>query len=225
MQKGLIKLTVILLLIMGTSVAFYAIFENIKDSGVFKISKIEVVGVINSDRNALTNLANSYLNLNLFDDNIDKEVTSNDPWIKKIVIKKVLPNKLKIIVFEEKVLFEYAYRNQGCFVFLGTGKNMKVNCKNDFISTDYDIEINNGEAFSVILEKFPFLKEHKIVLKDYSFEAYIDDEIIRCPYDLELFAANYKMYIDTIKVKYKKIEYADLTVSKRIYVKGVLNAS
>ena len=225
MKKGLIKLTVVILLIIGTSIGFYAIFENIKDSGVFKVSKVEVVGVINSDRKALTKLANSYLNINLFDEAMEKEITSDDPWIKKVVLKKVLPNKLKIVVFEEKVLFQYVYKNKDCFVFLGTGKNMRVKCDNEKIFTDYDIEISNGEAFNIILEKYPFLKEHKIVLKDYSFEAYIDNEIIRCPYDLKLFEANYKMYVNTIKVKYKKIEYADLTVSNRIYVKGVLNAS
>ena len=30
---------------------------------------------------------------------------------------------------------------------------------------------------------------------------------------------------NTIKERYKKIEYADLTVNNRIYVKGVLHAS
>ena len=53
----------------------------------------------------------------------------------------------------------------------------------------------------------------------------MDDEVLHCPYDYELLKNNYALYESTIKERYKSIEYADLTVNNRIYVKGVLHAS
>mgnify|MGYP006990198597 CR=1 FL=1 len=45
------------------------------------------------------------------------------------------------------------------------------------------------------------------------------NEVLRCPYDYELLKNNYVLYENTIKERYKSIEYADLTVNNRIYVK------
>ena len=116
-------------------------------------------------------------------------------------------------------------RQNKCFVFTGSGKEMPADCNNVNIKTENKIHFDNAMKFAVILEQMPELRNKKITLKDYSFEVVMDDEVLHCPYDYELLKSNYALYENTIKERYKSIEYADLTVNNRIYVKGVLHAS
>ena len=102
---------------------------------------------------------------------------------------------------------------------------MAADCNNVNIKTENKIHFDNAMKFAVILEQMPFLRDKQITLKDYSFEVVMDDEVLHCPYDYELLKNNYALYENTIKERYKSIEYADLTVNNRIYVKGVLHAS
>lgn len=199
--------------------------EFFKNLSVFTVKTVEVNGIINSDRKAVSALGSKFIGMNIFDESINEGIVSNDPWVQKIIARRVLPNKINLIVYEEKALFSFKGKNNKCYIFTGSGRNMASSCDNVNISVDKDLDIENGMKFAAILEKFPFLKGDKIVLKEYSFEVYSEDEILRCPYDSSLFEKNYNLYITTLKSRYSSIEYADLTISKRIYIKGVQNAS
>ena len=145
--------------------------------------------------------------------------------MQRIIASKVLPDKVNLIVYEEKALFPFKNRQNKCFVFTGSGKEMSFTCNNVNIKTANKIHFDNAMKFAAILEQMPELMDKQITLKDYSFEVVMGNEVLRCPYDYELLKNNYVLYENTIKERYKSIEYADLTVNNRIYVKGVLHAS
>ena len=226
MKGGIIKLVLLSGLVFGVGFGTATIVNKIKQTNVFVIKSVEVQGVINADRQAIKKIGAQFIGLNLFDSRLKETIVSDDPWVQRIIASKVLPDKVNLIVYEEKALFPFKNRQNKCFVFTGSGKEMPAECNNVNIKTENKIHFDNAMKFAVILENMPELKTRQITLKDYSFEVVMDNnEVLICPYDYELLKSNYAMYENTIKERYKKIEYADLTVNNRIYVKGVLHAS
>ncbi|HIZ89933.1 MAG TPA: FtsQ-type POTRA domain-containing protein [Candidatus Mucispirillum faecigallinarum] len=226
MKGGIIKLVFLSVIVFGVGFGAATVVNKIKQTKVFTIKSVEVQGVINADRQAIQKIGAQFIGLNLFDSRLKETIVSVDPWVQRIIASKVLPDKIKLIVYEEKALFPFKNKQNKCFVFTGSGKEMAFNCNNVNIKAETKIHFDNAMKFAVILENMPELKTRQITLKDYSFEVVMDNnEVLICPYDYELLQSNYAMYENTIKERYKKIEYADLTVNNRIYVKGVLHAS
>ena len=226
MKGGIIKLVFLSVIVFGVGFGAATVVNKIKQTKVFTIKSVEVQGVINADRQAIQKIGAQFIGLNLFDSRLKETIVSVDPWVQRIIESKVLPDKIKLIVYEEKALFPIKNKQNKCFVFPGSGKEMAFNCNNVNIKAETKIHVDNAMKFAVILENMPELKTRQITLKDYSFEVVMDNnEVLICPYDYELLQSNYAMYENTIKERYKKIEYADLTVNNRIYVKGVLHAS
>lgn len=226
MKGGIIKLVFLSVIVFSVGFGAATVVNKIKQTKVFTIKSVEVQGVINADRQAIQKIGAQFIGLNLFDSRLKETIVSVDPWVQRIIASKVLPDKIKLIVYEEKALFPFKNKQNKCFVFTGSGKEMAFNCNNVNIKAETKIHFDNAMKFAVILENMPELKTRQITLKDYSFEVVMDNnEVLICPYDYELLKSNYAMYENTIKERYKKIEYADLTVNNRIYVKGVLHAS
>ena len=213
MKGGIIKLVLLSGLVFSVGFGTATVVNKIKQTNVFVIKSVEVQGVINADRQAIKKIGTKFIGLNLFDSRLKETIVSDDPWVQRIIASKVLPDKVNLIVYEEKALFPFKNRQNKCFVFTGSGKEMSFTCNNVNIK------------FAAILEQMPELRDKQITLKDYSFEVVMGNEVLRCPYDYELLKNNYVLYENTIKERYKSIEYADLTVNNRIYVKGVLHAS
>lgn len=224
MKGGIIKLVFLGIIVFGVGFGAATIVDKIKQTQVFTIKSVEVKGVINADRQAIKEIGSKFIGLNLFDSRLEETITSEDPWVQKIQASKVLPDKVNLIVYEEKALFAFE-NNNNCFVFTGSGRQMKIGCNNINITAENTIHLDNAMRFAVILENMPEFRDKEITLKDYSFEVVIDNQVIHCPYDYELLSRNLEIYNNTIKSRYKTIEYADLTVDKRIYVKGVLHVS
>lgn len=224
MKINTVKLILLSCVVLCVGFGLATVVNKIKQANLFVIKSVEVQGVINADRQAIKDIGAKFIGLNLFDSRL-KEIATDDPWVQRIKASKVLPDKVNLIVYEEKALFPFKNKQNKCFVFTGSGKEMELNCNNVNIKTENKIHIDNAMKFAVILENMPELRNREIVLKDYSFKVVLDDEVLYCPYDYELLKNNYDIYKDTIKGRYKSINYADLTVNNRIYVKGVLHAS
>lgn len=225
MKGGIIKLIFLAIIVFCIGFGSATVVGKLKQTQVFTIKSVEVKGVINADREAIKEIGAKFIGLNLFDSRLKETIISKDPWVQKIQASKVLPNKVNLIVYEEKALFGFKNNNNRCFVFTGSGKEMPIQCNNINIIAKNKIHIDNAMKFAVILEKMPELRTKNIVLKDYSFEVTTDEGIMHCPYNYDLLQYNLALYNDRIKARYKKIEYVDLTIDKRIYVKGVLHAS
>ncbi len=225
MKGGIIKLIIFSCIVFGIGFGASSIMGKIKNTQVFTIKSVEVSGVINADRQAIKNIGSKFIGLNLFDSRLKETIISNDPWVQIIQARKVLPDKVKLIVYEEKAMFAFKNDTNRCFIFTGSGKEMPVQCDNINMTAKNKIHIDNAMRFAVILEQMPELRDREITLKDYSFEVVTEDGVMHCPYDYELLKYNLDLYNNKIKNRYKKIEYVDLTIDKRIYVKGVLHAS
>lgn len=224
MIRKILKAGIILGLIFSIVYIVSSGSDMFRNLSVFTVKNVEVNGVINADRDAVLALGSKFIGMNIFDKGVTENVVSSDPWIQKIVARRVLPNKINLIVYEEKALFSYKDKDNKCYILTGSGRQMKSKCDNVLVSLNRKQDIENSMAFAAILEKIPFLRDKKIELKDYSFEVQLENEVLRCPYDLELFEKNYNLYENVLKSRYNSIEYADLTIDKRIYIKGVPNA-
>lgn len=202
----------------------YAGWEKAKSAAVFRVSSVEVKGVINADRDALTDLSKRLIGLNIFDKTIEDMTVSGDPWVRKLKANKVLPNSINLVVFEEKPLFYYKSGGK-CYIFTGSDKRLAAPCENVKISVEGVLNDDKAKKFVSILNDNPVLANSDIVLKAYSFTAVIDGQLIICPYDGKLFAENYGIYANFLKQRYKRIDYVDLTIDERIFIKGDRDAS
>ncbi len=201
-------------------VGAYALGDKFMALPIFTISDVEVKGVNNANRQQLIELGNTLVGMNIFDKKVGLLTSVNDPWVKKLVATRTLPNEVNLIVYEEVPLFTYK-SGKKCYIYVQSGKTLEAACEDIHIVAKSDISKINAEKFADLLEKNEFLKDTEITLKADMFEVRYGDETIYSPYDNELFQKNFKVYTDVLKERYKKIEYADLTVDERIFVKGV----
>ena len=205
--------------IFCAGVGIYALIEKVKSAEIFKVSSVEIKGVINSDRNALTELSNNIMGRSIFDGEIDTVLVSEDPWVQKLIADRILPNSINLVVFEEKPLFSYMLGNK-CYIYTGTGKHFSSDCQDVKISVTGNLDNEKAQKFATMLESLPMLADSEITLKEYNFTALIDGQLIICPYDEVLLVENYNVYINFLKDRYKKIDYVDLTIKERIFIKG-----
>ncbi len=222
--KKVFKAVLLGCVIFSAGAGVYAVLERIKSAAVFRVSSVEVKGVINADRDALTDLSKKLIGLNIFDGAIEDMAVSDDPWVRRLKANRVLPNSVSLVVFEEKPLFYY--RDGGkCYIFTGSDKRMPASCENVRIKTEGALNDDKAKKFVSIMNDNPVLAGSDIVLKEYNFTAVIDGQLIICPYDGELFTENYGIYVNSLKQRYKRVDYVDLTVGERIFVKGDRNGS
>ncbi len=219
--KGILVISVIFFLFTGV----YAVIDKVKTSNLFRISSVEVKGVINANRDELTKISKELIGKNIFDESINNILVSNDVWVQKLTAERVLPNNINLVVFEEKPLFNYK-DNGKCYTYVATEKKLKTSCDNVKISIVSTLDKEKAKKFyNIYNNNLSILENAEIILKEYSFVAKINDETIICPYDENLFQENYNIYVNTLKSRYKHIDYVDLTVNQRIFIKGDKNGS
>ena len=70
----------------------------------FIIKNIEISGVNHLEKDDIVNVINTYNNKNIFNVNIKNIYTEikNNTWIKKVSVKIIYPNTIKILVAEKK---------------------------------------------------------------------------------------------------------------------------
>ena len=222
--KKFFKMLFLGTIIFCAGAGVFAIVDKVKNAELFKVSSVEVKGVINSDREALTEISNNLMGLSIFDGVIDDVLVSHDPWVQKLTADRILPNSINLVVFEEKPLFHYKDGGK-CYIFTGTAKRLSSSCQDVNILVQTKLDNEKALKFASMLELFPELTQVEIVLKEYNFTALIDGQLVICPYDSGLFAENYEIFSNLLKQRYKKIDYVDLTVKERIFVKGDRNGT
>lgn len=224
-SKKVFKKIFILFCVFIATVGVYSGIKNITESRLFTVRSVEIRGVINSDRSKLSALGKKLIGLNVFSENMEGLLHSEDPWVQKIVAVRSLPDSVNMVVYEEKPLFSFQDEKGKCYVFTGGNKRINTSCEGVWIKSEKLMTDEQAFVFSELLKKNPQLTQSDITLKDYSFSAVIDGDIIYCPYDTDIFNENYAAYRASIKKLYKTVEYVDLTIDKRIFVKGARNES
>lgn len=223
-MKRIFKILFIFVLLFFAGTGVYAIIDNVKSSELFTISSIEVKGVINSDRKNLTELSKKLIGHSIFDKNIESILVTDDPWVQKLTAHRVLPNSINVVVFEEKALFNFKDNNK-CYIYVASGKELRTSCDNVNITKTGKLDSEKAKIFITIYENNKFLQDSEIELRDYSFVAKLNNETIICPYNEELFNENYKIFVTKLRERYNSIEYVDLTINERIFIKGDKNGT
>jgi|GEM_PF-950677 len=207
-------------------VAFWA-YPNVKkmilSSDYFNVKNIEISGVINGNGERLQKMYEKHLGENLFKFDVNAENITEDKWIEKVEIKRMWPSTVKIIVYENKGLFTYKNENK-CFVYTYNSKRIQVKCSENEIKIFVNRSVDSAYVgnFAEIYKKGSMDNYRKIVLKKSYFAVYKDNYKIKGSYSPDAFLKAYRLK-DFLTKRYSSLEYLDLRVPEKIYVKGVLN--
>lgn len=222
------KLFATLLITTGVgilSLSVYSLSESFKKVDFFKVKYVEIAGILNSDKDKLSQLGSTLVGKNIFDENLSSMLKTEDAWIQKIVASRLLPNKVVITVFEEKELFRYKVA-KSCYSYTANGKSVPFKCDNNVaIKSDRVLDEGKGNIFHDILSKNKWLESKDIYMDTFQFKIYEKDYVFLGSYNEVVFSNNYELYNTTIKKRYRSVEYVNLSIDNKIYVKGVKNVS
>ncbi|MEC9492103.1 cell division protein FtsQ/DivIB [Flexistipes sp.] len=219
-------LKAVFMIAMLLLIAFWA-YPNVKEmifsSDYFDVKNIEISGVINGNGERLKKMYEKHLGENLFKFDVRAEKITKDKWIERVEIKRIWPSTVKIIVYENKGLFT-CKNDSECFVYTYNSKKIQVKCSENDMSVFMKDTVGSSylENFAEIYKKGSLNNYRKIVLKESYFTIYKDSYEIKGSYSPDAFLKAYRLK-DFLTERYSSLEYLDLRVPEKIYVKGVLN--
>ncbi|MDR2884888.1 MAG: FtsQ-type POTRA domain-containing protein [Deferribacteraceae bacterium] len=199
-----------------------AVWQVLCKSSIFTIDTVEVRGVVRTDANRLRAAYQPLVGKNIFDEiSLDSALT-NDDWVRRIEMKRVLPDKLVVLVEEEREVISYKTGDK-CISQTESGKELSTDCATVRIEMAERPLDEEFEEFIGMYSSSELLKSSKITLENGFFLVYSDGVEIVGSYRPEVFSRNYDLFKDRIRTRYRSITSIDLTVKNKIYVKGVIN--
>ncbi len=217
------KYAVFFIIVVALASIYPYVKRVILNSTYFNVSEINIIGVINGDRERLNGIVEKQLGVNLFKFNINNEKIVQDKWIERVEVKKIWPSTVNIIVYETKGIFGYKEGNK-CFIYTYSHSSIPVKCsdRNIKVYVAGDLKGFFMDRFAEIYDEAAFEDFDKIVLRNSYFTIDRGNVIIKGGYDPFSFVRAYN-YVNFISERYSSLEYLDLRVPGRIYAKGVLN--
>ncbi|ADD68960.1 hypothetical protein Dacet_2198 [Denitrovibrio acetiphilus DSM 12809] len=193
----------------------------LSDSGYFKVKSVHVKGVIKADQKKVDNMVKSLVGKSIFDIKNTNIENVDDTWVERMEVRKVFPDRLEVVVFEKTPVFSLT-TTKGCFTATASGLLIKEDCKEAKVRMDSSVNEQDFREFIRIYENTANLEDAEVELKKFYFT--VSDGGIRIlgNYDREEFAKLFKVYQSTVKKRYKSIEYVDMRIPDKIYVKGVM---
>jgi len=201
-----------------------AVYKTAKHSNYFSIKKVTVKGAIRSDKRKIEAAVDKLVGTNIFEVDLKKAGAVKDYWIMKLELKKVFPDRIEILVYEKRPILNVS-DNGKCYIATAEGEYVPVKCNGVQITRDKDVRDEEFLTFLKIADENEELKKMKIELKEHYFVVSDKGTSLKFSYDSRNFEKQYKTYTSVIKKRYKSIDYADLRVSGKIFVDGVLNVS
>ncbi|MCA1981105.1 MAG: FtsQ-type POTRA domain-containing protein [Calditerrivibrio sp.] len=199
---------------------FYSINLFTK-SKFFVNSEVLFSGIQNSNPKNINESISQFKNRNMMGRYEVGDSILNDPWIKMAYLKKLYPNKIKLVVQERGTIMKLSSQKR-CYFYSIEGDLLTADCSDvkifDYSSMDKDrlyitarILMNTKD---LNYDRIDLYKSHiSISLKGYR---------MLLPYDFEVFRKNVN-YARAISTMYKSINYIDIRVPRKIYVNGVKN--
>lgn len=214
--------TVFSLTVVGLFAAGVVAGTNIlSKSGYFKVKTVQVKGVIKADGHKVDAMVKSLVGKSIFDINSKNIKKVDDDWVERTEIRKVFPDRLEVVVFEKQPVFSLT-STKGCFTATSSGLLIKDGCKNARVKLDKGVAERDFREFIKIYEKTAYLKNTYIELKPFYFTVKDGNAKLMGNYNQEEFAKLFHVYRDTVKSRYKSIDYVDMRIPDKIYVKGVM---
>jgi len=223
--KGIFRFFMVSAFALGSVslLAFAVMFGvgAVSDSGYFKVKSVQVKGVIKADGSQVEKMVKSMVGRSIFDIKGNNVKNVEDTWVERMEIRKVFPDRLEVVVFEKKPVFQLT-NTKGCFTATSSGLLIKDDCRNAPVRMDKGVDDENFREFIRIYEDTVQLSKAEIELKQFYFTVKENGVTLMGNYNREEFARLYKVYADTVKSRYKSIDYVDMRIPDKIYVKGVM---
>lgn len=204
----------------------FAVVHSVKlflKSTFFTAKTVQINGLINADIKKVMNYSHQLKNKNLFEFKTVSDDILNDPWIKKVSIKKIYPDKFEIDIYERKTVMKF--KNKGkCYFYSVEGELIPADCTNVRVFDNANL---NYDKLYIVAEMVKFFTENRfshIVMTPSHIVINKGNYAMYASYDLENFKKNLK-YAEGLSTLYKKINYIDLRVPGKIYINGVKNES
>lgn len=224
-KKGLIRFIFISLLAAVTaSGAVYGVRKGadvFAKSSYFKVKSVSVRGLIKADSHKVQRMVRTMVGKSIFDIDTANINYQEDAWVERMEIRKVFPDKLDIVVFEKIPVFKLK-DTAGCFTATTTGLLIKDSCQGVRIRMEKRLNDEDLKQFISIYQEAGFLKGKFISLKPYYFTMKDGDTELMAGYSKDDFDRLYKTYRKVVKRRYQSIEYVDMRVPDKIFVKGVM---
>lgn len=224
-KKGIIRFFLITVLAAGTvSAAVYGMTagkEAFKQSSYFKVKSVSVKGLIKADGKKVESMIKGLVGRSIFDVTTDSVNYQGDAWVERMEIRKVFPDRLDVVVFEKRPIFKLK-QARGCFTATSTGLLIKDNCANTRVNMEKSVSQKDFKEFLKIYQENAYLKDRSITLKEFYFTMNDNGVTLMAPYSTEDFNRLYGAYEKVVKKRYKTIEYVDMRVPEKIFVKGVM---
>jgi cell division protein FtsQ len=191
-------------------------------SEIFAVKSVEVRGAVHTDTRILKDTYSSYVGGNIFKEIPANTLHTEDEWVLKLSVKRVLPNKLVVLVEEDEELIRYKEANV-CKALTVAGKHIPVSCEGVSVIVRELPLASEFARFAELYRANAFLRETGVVIGNGFFTVNTGEEVLVSTYLPAVFEDNFDRYNRQIKNRYKRIEKVDLTVPGKIYVKGVMH--
>lgn len=193
----------------------------LSDSGYFKVKSVQVKGLIKADGTKVDAMVKSLVGKSIFDIKNTNIKSVDDTWVERMEIRKVFPDRVEVVVFEKTPVFSLT-STKGCFTATASGLLIKEDCKDARIRMENGVDEQDFREFIKIYEDTVYLKDTYIELKPFFFTVKDGNVMIMGNYNREEFAKLFDVYKKTVKNRYKSIDYVDMRIPDKIYVKGVM---
>lgn len=194
----------------------------LKNSPLFIVQYVEVRGVERTDRDVLKTIYQPLIGKNIFQDIPEGALLTDDPWVSRLEVKRVIPNKLLVIVKEEKELIAYKEGTR-CTAVTDSGNKIPVACMGVKVRVQEFPLPEEFNEFVALYNRSSILQESDITLKNGFFTAVNANGTFVGTYTPGVFENNLNIYLSNIRNRYKAVYNVDLTVRGKVYVKGVTN--
>lgn len=217
-----VKKAVFFGVIAGLLISFSIVCTTLLSrSSFFAVKTVELRGAKHTDMVKLESVYKELVGKSLFQEIPEAFLLSDDPWVFRLEIKRVLPDKIVVTVIEQSELFRYRYGNK-CSSLTHTGIEIPVSCDGVKVHMQSLPLPEEFEGFKEIY-KSGLLNGSDITLKNGLFTAYKDGVAVVGTYMPEAFFKNYEVFVNKIMPLYGMLERVDMTVPGKIFVKGVTN--
>ena len=195
-----------------------ALRQVLTTSPMFSVKNVEVTGAKHTNREKLVEVYNPLIGMNIFDDMQAALLISEDPWISKLEIKRVLPDKVIVIITEEELLLTYRKGRQ-CVSLTGRGAEVDFSCAGVRITLADGVLETEMREFIKLYRENPFLKDANIELRSGLFTVDTGSFKLVSSYTPGVFKGNLQVFQSSVAPRYTQIEKVDISVPARIYVK------
>ncbi|MDR2104695.1 MAG: FtsQ-type POTRA domain-containing protein [Deferribacteraceae bacterium] len=221
-MKKLIVKTVLAGIICGLAIiAVLQVKQTLFTSELFAVRTVEVRGAVHADAELLKNIYSSYVGANIFSEIAANNLHTEDEWVLKLTVKRVLPDKLIVNVIEDEELIRYKDA-KGCSALTARGKHIPVSCEGVNVTVAALPLAAEFVRFAELYKTSEFLQKNSVVVRNGFFTVNTGEEILIAAYTPAVFESNFERYTRQIKDRYRQIERVDLSIPGRVYVKGVI---